>query len=216
MKSLPKIDRQYGYLTFDLEQFLQLKPTVGIRTLSVFIRYIGQKRDIHLERLRNAYRYLQSYSTHKVPNISLGKCNIAATKDNRFIIARQLPSRDQRILTPIRVGETIQWDHHFEITLKPLGMGQYAEPSTSSEEFFVRHVERRDWDQFRKGVRKVKRYKLPSEYARGGLPVIVDGRGQVVLIPHFKVLKRSAGVICDVMFKPTLGLWDIVNLHYAA
>ena len=86
-----------------------------------------------------------------------------------------------------------------------------GQPIADVGQFFVRHLQKREWGMARKGVRTVRRFPLPPEHIRGGLPVIVDWTGKVVLIPHFKVIDRSAGVTCRVQFKPQRGLEDLAE-----
>ena len=70
----------------------------------------------------------------------------------------------------------------------------------------------KDWELARKGIRKVRTYVLPPEHVRGSLPVIVDENMKVVLIPHFKVIDRSAGITCKLKFTPRHTIEDYI--HY--
>ena len=63
----------------------------------------------------------------------------------------------------------------------------------------------------RKGIRRVRSSVLPPANARSGLPVIVDDEHKPVLVPHFQMIDRSAGITCKIAFKPTRNLYDLLK-----
>lgn len=138
----------------------------------------------------------------KATNMTLGMSILVPADDATFIISRSNPPNSTVDPTPIALGETILWDKRFKITLSQL------EPRTppTSKQFLIRHMIKADWELARKGIRKVRTMALPPEMIRGGLPVIVNKDGKVVLIPHFRVIERSAGVVCELKFAPEKSL----------
>lgn len=220
LKSIPFINQQYGYLTVPLDRFRRLSLPVARRALSVMLAFASGSRDTKLSHVMAAYQLCTNPEGAKV--ISVGKCNLIPIDKEHVVIARQLPHRSHIAMHPIRTGETILWDGRFEITLKGLRThekrgkreelqagGKEAAVSPSSV-FYVRNMIKSDWHLARKGIRKVRSSILPLEHVRGGLPVVVDSNRKVVLIPHFAVIDRSAGVTCDVRFNPPASLEDHV------
>ena len=58
-----------------------------------------------------------------------------------------------------------------------------------------------------KGVRKVRANTLPHLQVRGGLPIILDESKKPVVIPHYRVVDRAAGVCCE--YKPAYSVQSI-------
>ena len=139
--------------------------------------------------------------------------------DGRFVISLQ-PLDPAGPKDKKKAKGTVPWDQRQQIDRdRRVGSEEdvkypspiVGKPIAEVEQFFVRHMQKREWGMARKGVRKVRRYLLPPEHTRGGLPVIVDWTGKVVLIPHFKMIDRSAGVTCRVQFKPQRALEDLAE-----
>ena len=156
-------------------------------------------------------RTLTQYDNQRFTPIRVGE---TICWDGRFVISLQpldpAGPKDKR-------GTKGTWDQRRQID-RDRGVGSEEEvkyrspivgqPTAEVGQFFVRHLQKREWGMARKGVRTIRHFPLPPVHVRGGLPVIVDWTGQVVLIPHFKVIDRSAGVTCRVQFKPQRGLED--------
>ncbi len=218
VKSVPVINKQYGYLTIPLDRFGKLSPPVAQRVLSVMLSFTSGSRDTKSSQVQVAYRLCTNPKRSKVT--SAGKCTLIPINEHQVIIARQLPSKSQATVRPICVGETVLWDGRFEITLKTLegpGVGERRGREGSKVTdgsrpvFYIRPMVKADWNLARRGVRKVRSFVLPHENVRGGLPVIVDSNKKVVLIPHFRVIDRSAGVSCDIKYNPRASLEDYVQ-----
>ena len=119
----------------------------------------------------------------------------------------------QKIWTPISVGQTIRWDRRWRITLKPLeklkrrGSKNTSAGAVRKEQLYVRHmkVEEKRW---MKSNTSVPALILPDNKLWSGLPVICTESGFVVLAPHFEINDHSYGVDCDVTFDPLLPLLD--------
>ena len=156
-------------------------------------------------------------------------------------LTKQLPKRDCQKLTPIRIGETVSWDDRFEVTLNSLGKeepqsqspgsrremggqrvvdGTTAKTSDKKKQeragedrtFYIRNMLRPDEMQAKKGIRRVRSSVLPPPEMRSSLPVIVDdSQKKVVLVPHFQMIDRSAGVTCKIAYKPSKTLDDILK-----
>lgn len=159
-------------------------------------------------------------SPSSATNVTKSNIIVAVEPEKKkFSIARRLPDRQSRAkdLVPIKVGETILWDNRFRITLLPQRRqedrrdpGQKQLPS-ESQEFYVRHLGPADWQYMFKGGIK---FKHPV-YARGGLPVIVDKEGKIVVIPHFKMSSREERLVGKVRFTPVRSLDDLLQYsHY--
>ena len=160
-------------------------------------------------------------------NITRSNIIMAVDPDQkRSTVARRSPDSKYRVKVPIRVGETILWDNRFQISLTPrnaaaTGRGSRnsfsaprnvsAATAEGSPVFYVRHLVPKDWPYMSKGgVRR----KHPV-FVRGGLPVIVDERDKIVLMPHFRVASREVGVAAFVKFKPVRSMEDLLQYsHY--
>ena len=156
-------------------------------------------------------RTVSKYDKQRLTPIRIGD---TICWDGRFVISLQpldpAGPKDKK-------GTKGTWDHRRQIDRDgQVGSEEdvkypspiVGQPTAEVGQFFVRHLQKRDWRMARKGVRTIRSFPLPHEHIRGGLPVIVDWTGKVVLIPHFKVIDRSAGVKCRVQFKPPGRLED--------
>ena len=156
-------------------------------------------------------------SSERPTNVT--KSNILMAVDpgkKKFAIARRPPDHLSRTKVPIKVGETILWDNRFKISLYPKRRQNEMpsfEEERDSREFFIRHLSPSDWQHmFKGGVR----FKHPV-YARGGLPVVVDREGKIVVIPHFRVSSREEKVVGRVRFSPIRSLAVLLQYsHYHA
>ena len=172
------------------------------RVLLALVHYTsGHDAMPHYLALSRAHQML-SYSKAKAANMTLGMSILVPVDEATFIVSRSKPSHSSVEPTPIDVGETLLWDKRFQITLLPLERGT----GPTCKQFYIRHMIMVDWELAKKGIRKVRTNPLPPEMIRGGLPVVVDKDGKVVLIPHFKVIERAAGVMCNIKFAPQKSL----------
>lgn len=102
----------------------------------------------------------------------------------------------------VRVGEELHWIGKWMIELSPL-----PEKTLSSEEFFVRPFNyKRDAILLRRGVRVIRRTKLPHCRTWASLPVVTDQEQHVVAIPHFKYNNRTYGIEALVRYCPLISL----------
>ena len=156
-------------------------------------------------------------SSDRSTNITKSNILMAVDQEKKkFSIARRPPDHQSRTKVPIRVGDTILWDNRFKISLLPKRRQNEMvsfEKEQDSRKFFVRHLSPSDWQHmFKGGVR----FKHPV-YARGGLPVVVDREGKIVVIPHFKVSSREEKVVGRVQFSPIRRLDVLLQYsHYHA
>ena len=104
------------------------------------------------------------------------------------------------------------WDNRYEIKLKSLEeiekgkvkvsekLGKIRVPladEVREKTFYVHHWIKNDDLLAVKGVRKVRANMLPYLQVRGGLPIILDENKKPVVIPHYRVVDRAAGVCCE-------------------
>ena len=130
-----------------------------------------------------------------------------------LVIGRTLPGKkEQNDLVPIAVGESVHWDGRWRVRLKPLRDGG-SERTGKDEQLFIRHMNPGDWPVAQRGVRKIRASPLPDRLVRGGLPVVTNKEGYVILAPHFRVIDRSFGVDCDIEFEPLLPLTQDTDVH---
>ena len=130
-----------------------------------------------------------------------------------LVIGRTLPGKkEQNDLVPIAVGESVHWDGRWRVRLKPL-RDRGSERTGKDEQLFIRHMNPGDWPIAQRGVRKIRASPLPDRLVRGGLPVVTNKEGYVILAPHFRVIDRSFGVDCDIEFEPLLPLTQDTDVH---
>ena len=214
VKMLPAIDTMHGTLSFFTSTYQSLNPAVARRALGLWIRYIGGVSDIRYDLIAPMHKLL--HSADKPSNIT--GSNILMTVDPKVkqsLIARRSPDSKYRVKVPIRIGESILWDNRFKISLVPRG-GTGGPPadepaSNKSPVFYVRHLVEKDWHLMSKGA---SRYKAPVA-VRGGLPVVVNDKNKIVLMPHFKVVNREAKIWAIVRFRPLRSVEDLLQYsHY--
>lgn len=194
-------NEKYGYITVDANKLFSLPPVVGKRVLQALILHVGGARvQIHSRSLTRIYSRLLRNRT-QAQQIARSILYSPPKRKNVLVIGRSLPGRNECPPLPVSVGETVHWDGRWRITIKRL-KGQYM----GKEELYIRHMRYADADVARRGVRKVHVSRLPDPLIRGGLPVVINKDGYIVLAPHFKVIDRSYGVDCDLKFEPLLPL----------
>ena len=217
------VDSNYGTLSFSVGAYRSLNPYVARSTLAIWLRFVGSSGNsinrYALEKLHN------QVVQEKTVTVTKSNCIlIPLPKEQRFMIARQKPQLSgKNRKTPIRVGETVLWDNRFRITLfekvttsRRNRVEKREMEDLKSRVFYIRNFQIGDHTYVSKGVRKVRRTILVHHHVRGGLPVIVDETGAVVLIPHFMVMDHSVGVDCRVTFEPQWSMSELLNYHYIA
>ena len=216
MEELATVNLKYGTLSFDAPTYQSLNPYVARSVLSIWLRFVGSSgatiNRYGLEKLHNLV------VTEKTSSNTNNNCiMIPLPKEGSIMLARQKPILVTGQKTPIRVGETILWDNRFRISLfeKP-GALEKRKGDLTSEVFYVRNFLFDDHRYVGKGVRKVRAAVLVHYHVRGGLPVIVDETGTVVLIPHFRVIDHKVGVDCKVTFTPKWSMQDLLRFGYIA
>ena len=219
------LDRTYGFVHVDHTQFRTLSSPVAIRFLQAILSLVsGEFRHFKTQKIQSVLSMLADLT--QATATTLFHCIIFPFNDRSFIIARASPQRSERYLTPLKVGETILWDNRYEIKLKSLEetergkvkvsekLGKIRVPSADEvreKTFYVRHWMKNDDLLAVKGVRKVRANMLPHLQVRGGLPIILDERKKPVVIPHYRVVDRAAGVCCECTYKPAYSVQDIFN-----
>ena len=231
-----RTNSKMGYIGLKVDSCRRLSQPVAVKTLSILLQYmsgVGLVYNSDAKRLYDCLKNPDSFSP-----FTIGGCIVDPTPRGKLgviLVTKQFPNKFDRFLTPIHIGETVLWDRRFEITLKPLGtesqtqrsrneigglhtVGETTKPSYENREkracedrpFYIRHMLRDDVMVAWKGIRRVKSAVLPPESMRGGLPVIIDDRKKIVLVPHLQVIDRSAGVTCRIAFKPRLE--DVIHM----
>ena len=224
IQRLASVNDKYGTLSFHTSTYQALNPYVSKSVLAIWLRYIASSGNsvqrYGLEKLHNLVMQERTASDTN------GRCIlIPLPKVGKFMIAKQKPVRGKAARVPIRVGETVLWDNRFQISLFAKSEGQWrgmkevekyrhSEAELVSKVFYIRHFLSNDHLYVTRGVRKVKGSVLVHYHVRGGLPVITDSDGEVVLIPHFRVINHYAGVDCKVEFTPLWSMWDLLHFHY--
>ena len=219
MERLASINCKYGTLSFDTTSYHRLNPYIARSVLSIWLRFIASSgNSISRYGLERLHSLVMNEST--VSDTNNGCILIPLSKYGRFMIAKQKPITGQVHKVPIRVGETILWDNRFTVTLFVRVRGREEEGETLSEEelksqlFYIRNFHVSDHEYVRRGIRKVKGAVLVHYHVRGGLPVVVDDAGNVVLIPYFRVMNHAVGVDCHVTFTPQWTMRQLLNHHY--
>jgi hypothetical protein len=214
LDSIVTIDSTYGYVKMEYSGFFKLSRPLALRVLAAAIQFV--KGDENLFETRKINNLLDRFANGKLQlNTSLGLCNLFHINDKYFGIARQGIKKIEFIRekwTPINVGETVHWDSRFVITLLPLsrkGLSLRIHEPKNVTQFYIRNMTVIDQEKLYLGIRRNKSAKIPNHIVRKGLPVIVDGSGNVVMIPHFKVIDKSYEVTCECKFhsKKTLKEW---------
>ena len=214
VKKLATINSKYGTLSFDSRNYRSLNPYIARSVLAIWLRFVSSSGNsinrYGLQKLHNLV-ILDKTVTDTNSNCVL----IPLPKEGQFMIAKQKPPTGRSGRTLIRVGETILWDNRFRISLFEKTSGKKKRKGdVNSRVFYVRNFLRSDHMYVVKGVRKVRRTVLVHYHVRGGLPVVVDETGTVVLIPHFRVMDHSVGVDCKVTFEPQWSIDELLNFHY--
>ena len=225
MERMAVMNPKYGTVSFDVPSYKSLNPYIARSTLSIWLRYVGATTSS-----------INRYGLQKLHNLIVQERNTSDTnshciliplpKEEKFIVARQKPMSGKAGRVPIRVGETILWDSRFRITLFEKTTPSEREGTEREEEgvskrgnvdsrtFYVRNFLVSDHMYMTRGVRKVKGTVLVHPHVRGGLPVVEDEGGRVVLIPHFRVVNHRLGVDCKVTFAPQWSMQELLYFHY--
>lgn len=220
---MASVNSNYGTLSFDAGAYRSLNPYVARSTLAIWLRFVSSSGNsinrYGLEKLHNLV------VQEKAVTVTNSNCIlIPLPKERRFMVAKQKPLMSGRNRkTPIRVGETVLWDNRFRITLfgkfttsRRNRVEKREREDLKSRVFYIRNFQISDHMYVSRGVRKVRGTVLVHYHVRGGLPVVVDETGAVVLIPHFKVMDHSVGVDCRVTFEPQWNMSELLNYHYIA
>ena len=195
------VNEKYGFVTVNADKLFSLPPVVGKRVLLSLLHIGGARSYICYKSFTMLYNRLLKNRTQAQ---QIQRCILYSPTwcQDLLVVGRSLPERnEQSLLTPISVGETVHWDGRWRIAIKPI-----KDQFVVKEELYIRHMREMDWGVARRGIRKIRSTRLPDPHVRGGLPVVTNKDGDIVLAPHFKVIDRSYGVDCDVEFKPLLPL----------
>ena len=205
------INSNFGTLSFNAASYQALNPYVARSVLAIWLRFIGSSgNSIRRHSLEKLHTIVMEEKT--VADTASNCIIIPLPKERCFMIAKEPPKRGRVRKVPIKVGETILWDNRFKISLfvKPVRLrkGNETESELKSHVFYVRHFLQSDQYHLTRHVHKVKGV---HSLVRGGLPVIADSEGNVILIPHFRVKDYSVGIDCRVEFTPP---WSMTELLY--
>ena len=209
------IDKVHGTVSFSTSSYRALNPYVARGALAIWLRYTSASgetvsRQI-LERMHNAVLGERTTSL----GVSMYCTLIPLPKEGRYMIARCGP----KTKVPITIGETIYWDNRFKIRLfdktsREDHMKSVSNSKPSSRVFYVRNFHDRYSWYLSKGLRKIKHRILIHPHARSGLPMVMDKKGSVVFIPHFRVINHAVGVDCEVKFCPLWSMDQLMDFSY--
>ena len=209
------INEKHGFLVINMNKLLSLPPTLGKKVLQSLVLHVGGARvELHYRSFARLYNHLLAGS-FKPQQISRCVVYSPHKQEHHLVVGRTLPNRkEQGRWTPLSVGDSIHWDGRWRIRLKPLAdTNKVKRPIRAEEQLYVRHMIPSDYKVAQRGIRKIRAMVLPDRLIRGGLPVISDKDGYVVLAPHFGVVDRSYGVDCDITFDPLLPLTQDTPAH---
>lgn len=211
---LPTINSSYGYLSFSQHSLLKHPQPVVRRVLATLLKYVSSDNSpVKYEPIK----LLSAQLANLQKTTMLHKCFVfSLPKENRLAICPASLSRTMLTTQPIEVGKPLLWDKRWEIKLfltQPMKI-------PSDKKYFVRHFQERDYKLGRHGIRAIKSSKLPPAQTRTSLPVIVDEKDDVALIPHFKYVNWDHGLKGIVKYKPQLSIdlilqdQDLNSLNY--
>ena len=202
------VNEKHGFLVVNLNRLLSLPSIVVKKVLQSLMLHVGGARVEF--RSRSFARLYDRLLAGSFKPLKVSRCVVYSPhkQEHLLVIGRTLPERkEQEFWTPLSLGETIHWDGRWRIRLKPLvDASGVKRPIRAEEQLYVRHMLPKDDREAQRGIRKVRATVLPERLIRGGLPVISNKDGYVVLAPHYGVIDRSYGVNCDIMFDPLLPL----------
>ena len=226
MLKVALVDKRHGTVSFSASSYRSLNPYIARSALAIWLRYTSASTTTipqqNLHWLHNAVIREHSSSLSGSNHCTL----IPLPKAGRYMIAKC----GLQIKVPITVGETIFWDNRFEIKLidKPTSktdsnrsLNQHPDQPTSQTEagqrvYYVRNFHKKFNCYLSKGLRKIKQSVLVHPHARTGLPLVMDGEGKVVLIPHFRVINHSEGIDCGVEFSPQWSMEQLLEFSYVS
>lgn len=218
MKKMASVDYNHGTVSFVAASYQRLKPYIARSIMSVWLRYVVSTgmtiSKQSLDRVHNAVMQERS-----VPETASKCILIPLPKVGKFMLAKQKSHRlNVSPRVPVRVGETVQWDNRFSITVSSKTQSMCEQEDSlrtrDSRVFYVRNFKDRDYAYLSKGSRKVKTTVLVHPHVRGGLPVIEDEDENVVAIPHFRVMNHDMGVAVTVRFNPVWSMEDLLNFRF--
>lgn len=197
-------DTEMGCVYVNVDDLKALPNHVSTRVLLLIGQYVSGKRTMyHYKSLQRIIRALPLKATYTMNDNN----NIVPIGKKILCFGQGSPERAKQTSTPIQIGEPLLWDNRWLITLT-------SPPWTKLPEnvsFKVRHFNNKeDMQLSRLGIRKIRSRKLPHLHIRGGFPVIVDGKGRVVVIPYLKIHTRLYDVRCTVEFQPRYRLEELL------
>lgn len=204
-KKVASINLKYGYVVVHKPALLALPKPVSRRVVGSLLKYVSA----NIKPV--AYRQLEDFML-QLPdldkNICVHGCCMFPLADEGALGIASAVHWDIKPQS-ISVGESVHWSNRWTIELLPVfGSTPYRE-----KQYFIRNFVKSDYVLVRRGVRVVRRAKLPPVMTRCTLPVIEDQDGKVALIPHFKYKNRDFGISATVCFNPHLTLDSIVNQY---
>ena len=189
------INEEYGYVSLDRHSLFQLPRPVLREVMSTLAKYVSA--DISPIRESALRKLLADLDQNKVGTAH--NCVFTVDSDTVCVAA----SHYMYPPVPISVGQEV----HFIGKWKILLSSHQSETGSQHGQYFVRLFNNKRYATLlRKGVRVIRSAKLPPLKVRGGLPVITDGDGNVVAIPHFKVNDRTYGLRVTVQYSPLVSL----------
>ena len=191
------LEPHYGYYYCSVSDVLKLNHPILLRYLTHVSRCIsyGSRHYLSLGSER-VYLNLFRPKTEKPIQKSTITADIVATLDRE---AKLLYIGQTRSLvkTEIKIGQTKLWDNRFRITLTKQDAN-----IDNNESYWIRAMDGKDQKFVFRAVRRVKATKLPVIHYRFSLPVIEDGEGKVVFMPHFHYRDYNINADCECEFVP--------------
>lgn len=204
-KKVASINVKYGYVVVHKPALLALPKPVSKRVVGSLLKYVSANiKPVAYRQLEGLMLQLPDLDK----NICLHGCCMFPTDDEGAFGIASAVNWDIKP-QPISIGESVHWSDRWTIELLPVfGSAPYQE-----RRFFIRNFMKNDYVLVRRGVRVVRRAKLPPVMTRCMFPVIEDQDGNVALIPHFKYRNRDFGISATVRYNPQLTLDSIVNQY---
>lgn len=201
-KKVSHVNTKYGYVTMHKTSLLALPNPVVCRVVGSLLKYVSSNiKPVAYKQLLNLVGKLPGLEK----TLCVHSCCVFPVSEDLLGVAYSINWEAKP--HPITVGELVQWNM-WRIELLPV----FGYAGCKDRKFFIRSFTKNDYLFVRRGVRVVRRSKLPPVLARYALPVIEDQHGNVALIPHFKYKNRDFGISADVDYNPLITL-DIIQQY---
>lgn len=204
-RKVVSINVKYGYVVVHKPGLLALPRPVSKRVVGSLLKHISCNiKPVPYRQLDE----LMSQLPNLEKNMCVHGCCIFPVESEDVLGIASAVNWDIKP-QPISVGESVLWSNRWTIELLPV----FGSSTHQKRRFFIRNFMKHDYVLVRRGVRVVRRAKLPPVMTRCTLPVIEDQDGNVALIPHFKYKNRDFGISATVHYTPRLTVDSIVDQY---